>query len=169
MKKIAQENIAESILYFRGHKVIFDFHLAKLYEVETRSLKQQVKRNLDRFPEDFMFELKSNEIDELVSQNIIGSKGVLGGAKPMVFTEQGVAMLSSVLRSKKAQEVNIAIIRTFVQLRKLLESNKELEKQILNLERKYDQQFKIVFDTIKKLIVKEKDPRKGVGYRKSNL
>lgn len=169
MTKIVPENIAETIQYFRGHKVILDFHLAKLYEVETRSLKQQVKRNLDRFPEDFMFELGPSEINELVSQNVIANKGVLGGASPMAFTEQGVAMLSSVLRSKKAVDVNIAIMRTFVQLRKLFESNKELEKQILSMEKKYDQQFKAVFDAIKKLIGRENEPRKEIGYKKSNL
>jgi hypothetical protein len=164
MKQIVPERIAETINYIRGHKVILDFHLAKLYEVETRSLKQQVKRNLDRFPEDFMFELSSSEVDELVSQNVIPTRSILGGAVPMAFTEQGVAMLSSVLRSQKALDVNIAIMRTFVQLRKLLESNKELEKQILSMERKYDQQFKVVFDAIKRLIVKENEPRKRIGY-----
>lgn len=164
MTQILPENIAETIHYFRGHKVILDFHLAGLYEVETRSLKQQVKRNLDRFPEDFMFELGPSEINELVSQNVIPNKSVLGGAVPMVFTEQGVAMLSSVLRSQKALDVNIAIMRTFVQLRKLLESNKGLEKQILAMEQKYDQQFKVVFDAIKRLIVKEREPRKRIGY-----
>lgn len=164
MAQIVPEGIAETIHYIRGHKVILDFHLAKLYEVETRSLKQQVKRNLDRFPEDFMFELSSSEVNELVSQNVITSRSILGGAVPMAFTEQGVAMLSSVLRSQKALDVNIAIMRTFVQLRKLLESNKELEKQILAMERKYDQQFKVVFDAIKKLIVKENEPRKRIGY-----
>lgn len=164
MTKVVPEIIADTIQYLRGHKVILDFHLAKLYEVETRALKQQVKRNLDRFPEDFMFELTPEEINELVSQHVIPNKSIFGGALPMAFTEQGVAMLSSVLTSKKALDVNIAIMRTFVQLRKLLESNKELEKQILSMERKYDQQFKVVFDAIKTLIVKENEPRKRIGY-----
>lgn len=148
---------------------MLDFHLAQLYELETRSLKQQVKRNLDRFPEDFMFELRQNEINDLVSQNVITHTRVLGGAAPMAFTEQGVAMLSSVLRSKKAVDVNIAIMRTFVQLRKLLESNKELERHILALEQKYDQQFQVVFDAIKKLIVKKMVPRKQIGYKSADL
>ena len=112
-----------------------------------------------------MFELSVPEIDELVSQNVIPNRSILGGAVPMAFTEQGVAMLSSVLRSQKALDVNIAIMRTFVQLRKLFQSNKELEKQILAMERKYDQQFKVVFDAIKKLIVKETGPRKRIGYK----
>ena len=164
MTRVIPEIIADSIHYFRGQKVLLDFNLAKLYDVETRALKQQVKRNLDRFPEDFMFELTPDEIEEMVSRQVIPNKSVLGGAVPMAFTEQGVAMLSSVLTSKKALDVNIAIMRTFVQLRKLLESNKELEKQILAIERKYDQQFKVVFDAIKKLIVKENEPRKRIGY-----
>ena len=165
--ELLPENIAENILFLRGQKVILDFHLARLYDVETRSLKQQVKRNLERFPKDFMFELNEKEIDKLVSQNVIPNIWILGGAFPMAFTEQGVAMLSSVLRSKKAVDVNIAIMRTFVQLRKLLESNKELERYILALEQKYDQQFQVVFDAIKKLIVKEMTPRKQIGYKKS--
>ncbi|MDF0716559.1 ORF6N domain-containing protein [Muricauda sp. 334s03] len=169
MTQILPENIAETIQYFRGHKVILDFHLAKLYEVENRSLKQQVKRNLDRFPKDFMFELEPSEIDDLVSRNVIQNKRVLGGAAPMAFTEQGVAMISSVLRSQKALDVNIAIMRTFVQLRRLLESNKELEKQILSMERKYDQQFKVVFDAIKDLIVQERKPRKSIGYKATTV
>ena len=164
MTRVIPEIIADSIHYFRGQKVLLDFHLAKLYEVETRALKQQVRRNLDRFPEDFMFELTPDAIEEMVSRQVIPNKSVLGGAVPMAFTEQGVAVLSSVLTSKKALDVNIAIMRTFVQLRKLLESNKELEKQILAIERKYDQQFKVVFDAIKKLIVKENEPRKRIGY-----
>ncbi|MEK6153128.1 ORF6N domain-containing protein [Flavobacteriaceae bacterium 3-367] len=133
--KIHSENIAQLILMFRGQKVLLDFHLANLYEVETRTLKQQVKRNLSRFPEDFMFKLSKVEINELVSQNVIPSKSFLGGATPMAFTEQGVAMLSSVLRSAKAVDVNIAIMRTFVQLRKLLESNSDLKKKITAMEK----------------------------------
>ena len=117
----------------------------------------------------FMFELGPTEVNELVSQNVIPNKGVLGGASPMAFTEQGVAMLSSVLRGKKAVDVNIAIIRTFVRLRKLLESNKELEKQILSMQQKCDQQFQVVFDAIKRLIGREKEPRKVIGYKKSDF
>lgn len=169
MTQLVPEQIAAAIHYFRGHKIILDFHLAKLYEVETRSLKQQVKRNLERFPADFMFELNPTEVNELVSQHVIPNKSVLGGAVPMAFTEQGVAMLSSVLRSQKALDVNIAIMRTFVQLRKLLESNKELEIQILAMEQKYDQQFKTVFDAIKTLIVRKSEPRKKIGYKKGEV
>jgi len=104
MTHILPENIAETIHYFRGHKVILDFHLAGLYEVETRSLKQQVKRNLDRFPQDFMFELGPSEINELVSQNVIPNKSVLGGALPMAFTELCKGLHNSVYGNKKIMQ-----------------------------------------------------------------
>ena len=139
---------------------------SKLYEVETRALKQQVRRNLERFPDDFMFILNTEEIEYLVSQNVISNKGLLGGANPMVFIEQGVAMLSTVLRSEKAVIVNIAIMRTFVQLRKHLESNVSLRNKITKLERKYDQQFKTVFDAIKGLINTKDTERRKIGYKK---
>lgn len=113
-----------------------------------------------------MFELSQAEIDDLVSQNVIGSKGFLGGALPMAFTEQGMAMLSSVLRSTKAVDINIAIMRTFVQLKRMLETNRELEDKITRLEKRYDQQFKVVFEAIKKLIVEESEPKKRIGYKK---
>jgi len=159
------KEIARTILQLRGHRVILDFLLAQLYEVETRVLKQQVRRNIDRFPEDFMFELNNSEIDLITSQNIIPNKGVLGGAKPMAFTEQGVAMLSSVLKNKKAVAVNIAIIRTFVHLRRMLQDSQELEAKIQLLENKYDQQFHVVFDAIKKLVKRNNSPRKQIGYK----
>ena len=122
---IRSKNILSQIFYIRGVKVMLDFHLADLYEVETRVLKQQVKRNIDRFPEDFMFELTESEIVNLVSQNVIPSKSKFGGAKPFTFTEQGVAMLSGVLRSEKAIKVNIAIMRAFVRMRELTEKKNE--------------------------------------------
>jgi hypothetical protein len=136
-----------------------------MYEVETRALKQQVRRNMGRFPEDFMFELTDSEIELLVSQNVIPGKGVLGGAKPMAFSEQGVAMLSSVLRSKKAVEVNIAIMRTFVHVRRILQDNQELAKKLHRLEKRYDEQFEIVFNVIKQLIEKKNTLRRPVGFR----
>jgi hypothetical protein len=105
------------ILHVRGQKVLLDYDLAQLYGVETRALKQAVRRNRDRFPSDFLFELSDGEIDDMVSQNVIPGRGKLGGASPMAFTEQGVAMLSSVLRSPRALKVNIGIMRTFVHLR----------------------------------------------------
>lgn len=165
--KLTEEyrKIAESIIQIRGNRVILDFHLAQLYEVETRALKQQVRRNIDRFPEDFMFELNDSEINLMVSQNVIPNKGILGGAKPMAFSEQGVAMLSSVLRSKKAMEVNIAIMRTFVHVRRILHDNQELGKRLNQLETRYDEQFQAVFNLIKELIGKRNSPRKPIGYR----
>jgi hypothetical protein len=146
------EAVAGMIYWIRGEKVILDRDLAGLYGVETRTLKQAVRRNIERFPEDFMFELTTEEIDEVVSQNVIPGKGSFGGASPMAFTEQGVAMLSSVLRSRRAVEVNIAIMRTFVQLRTLMDSNRELALKIELLESRYDEQFKVVFDAIRQLL-----------------
>ena len=157
------DKIASQIHFIRGEKVMLDFDLSFLYGVETRSLKQAVKRNIDRFPGDFMFELKEDEIDFLVSQFVIPSKSKLGGAKPYAFTEQGVAMLSGILNSKRAIEVNIAIMRTFVQIRKLMQNNNELAKKINQLEKKYDENFRIVFDAIKQLIQTELKTDKKIG------
>jgi hypothetical protein len=151
-KPIKTENIAPMIHWIRHEKVMLDRDLATLYGVETRALKQAVKRNKERFPEDFMFELLGEEVEAMVSQNVIPHRGVFGGAAPMAFTEQGVAMLSSVLRSPQAVEVNIAIMRTFVQLRRLMDSNRDLARQIRKLEKKYDEQFAVVFDAIKQLL-----------------
>ena len=126
--------------------------LADLYQVEPRVLVQAVKRNLDRFPEEFMFQLSKDEFSHLKSQIVISSWGGLRRATPYAFTEQGVAMLSSVLRSKRAIEVNIEIMRTFVRLRKMLASHTELARKLETLERKYDSQFKMVFDAIRQLM-----------------
>ncbi len=147
-----KEQIAAAIYLVRDQKVMLDRDLAELYGVETRALKQAVRRNVDRFPSDFMFQLSTEEVDEMVSQNVIPSKSVFGGAAPMAFTEQGVSMLSSVLRSPQAVQVNIAIMRTFVELRGLMDSNRELARKIDNLEGKYDEQFTIVFEAIKRLL-----------------
>ena len=160
------KEIAKHIVQLRGDRVMLDFHLSQLYETETRILKQQVKRNIERFPKDFMFQLNKAEIESLVSQNVIPHKGILGGSIPMAFTEQGVAMLSSVLRSKKAVEVNIAIMRTFVHVRRILSDNKELARKVGQLEKKYDEQFHAVFSAIKKLIEQKSKPRTPIGYKK---
>jgi flagellar capping protein FliD len=148
---------------------MLDFDLSLLYNVQTRALKQAVKRNIDRFPKDFMFELTPIEIQNLVSQNVIPSKSRLGGAIPFAFTEQGVSMLSSVLKSKEAVYVNISIMRAFVQMRQLLENNKELKKQLAQLENKYDEQFKVVFDAIRNLIHHKTKPRERIGFKKDLL
>ncbi len=153
------------ILLIRSQRVILDFDLADLYRVETRSLKQAVRRNADRFPEDFMFELEPREIAALVSQNVIPGRGQLGGAVPMAFTEQGVAMLSSVLRSPRAVHVNIGIMRAFVRLRELLLTNADLARKLNALETKYDAQFKVVFDAIRRLMTPPPDPpKRRIGF-----
>ena len=159
-------SIAPLILHVRGQKVILDYDLAKLYSVETRALKQAVHRNSDRFPDDFMFTLDANEINHLVSQNVIPGRGRLGGAAPMAFTEQGVAMLSSVLRSPRAVQVNIAIMRAFVRLRELLATHKDLAQRLDELENRYDEQFKMVFDAIRQLMEPPPvPPKKHIGFR----
>ncbi len=160
------DSISPMIQWIRGEKVILDRDLAVLYGVETRALKQAVRRNPERFPEDFMFELVDTELDALVSQSVIPNRSHFGGAIPMAFTEQGVAMLSSVLRSPRAIEVNIAIMRTFVQLRRLMDSNRDLARRIEALEKKYDEQFSVVFEAIKKLVARDADPppRRRIGF-----
>lgn len=146
--------------------MILDFDLAQLYGVETRALKQAVRRNPDRFPTDFMFELSSVEVKTLVSQTVIPTRGKLGGAAPMAFTEQGVAMLSSVLRSPRAVQVNIAIMRAFVRLREMLMSNVDLARKLLALENKYDAQFRVVFDAIRELMEgPPPTPKPRIGFR----
>ncbi|HPW64345.1 MAG TPA: ORF6N domain-containing protein [Cyclobacteriaceae bacterium] len=154
--------IATKILFLRDEKVLLDADLALLYGVETKVLKQAVRRNIDRFPPDFMFELTHEEFANLRSQFVTSS---WGGQRypPFAFTEQGVAMLSGILNSPRAIETNIAIMRTFVALRKLMESNQDLATKIRQLERKYDQRFKLVFDTIQQLIKQEKEAR-PIGF-----
>jgi hypothetical protein len=161
------ENITGKIYQVRGHNVILDRDLAELYEVETKVLKQAVRRNIDRFPSDFMFELTDTEFKNWRSQ-FVTSKGDRMGLryKPMVFTEQGVAMLSSVLRSKRAIRVNIQIMRAFIKLRQMYISHKDLKRKIAAMERKYDEQFQIVFEAIKQLIEEDEKPKKKIGYVK---
>ena len=148
-------HVAESIHFVRGQRVMLDFDLAALYEIETRTLKQAVRRNRRRFPGDFMFELSAAEIGRLVSQIVIPSASKFGGAKPMAFTEQGVAMLSSVLKSERAVKVNIAIMRAFVNLRGALETNRELAKRFSGLEGrvgKHDHEISAIIDAIRQLM-----------------
>jgi len=156
--------VERHIYLIRGEKVMLDFELAELYRVETRALKQAVRRNSDRFPGDFMFELNADEMGGLVSQNVIPTRGKFGGARAMAFTEQGVAMLSSVLRSPRAVQVNIAIMRTFVRLRQMLLSNTELARKLNALEKKYDAQFKIVFVAIRELMTPPEKPKRRIGF-----
>ena len=149
------ENLAKLVFLIRGEKVLLDADLADLYGVATKVLNQAVKRNLDRFPEDFMFQLTPEEWGNMRSQIVTTSRRKLS-AVPYAFTEQGVAMLSSVLRSQRAVEVNIAIMRTFVQLRRLMDSNRDLRLRIESIETRYDEQFSQVFDAIKQLIAEDK-------------
>jgi hypothetical protein len=149
------DQLNKSILLIRGRKVILSWHLAQLYGVESRALIQAVKRNNARFPEDFMFQLTMEELDSLRSQNVIlenVGKGAHSKYLPYAFTQEGISMLSSVLRSSRAIMVNIAIMRTFVRLRELMNSHQELSQKIQALERRYDGQFKVVFNSIQKLI-----------------
>jgi hypothetical protein len=159
--------IASKIIIIRNEQVLLDTDLAALYHVETRVLKQAVRRNLDRFPEDFMFKLSTEEWKSLRSHFVILEKGRGKYSKypPYVFTEQGVAMLSGVLKGPRAAEVNIAIMRTFVYLRRLMDSNRSLARKVEKLEKKYDEQFQSVFSVIKKLIQQEQKPRKLIGFK----
>ena len=159
------ENVAPLILFVRGEKVLLSQHLAQLYSVSVSALNQAVRRNIRRFPEDFMFQLSREEFERLKSQIVISKRGGLRRALPYAFTEQGVAMLSSVLRSPRAVEVNIAIMRTFVQLRRLMDSNRNLARKIDSLERKYDEQFAVVFDAIKRLIADDDARKTQPGQR----
>jgi hypothetical protein len=158
------EVIERKILLIRGQKVMLSTHLAELYGVETRALNQAVKRNINRFPEDFMFHLNNSEAEQLVSQNVIPHKKYLGGSLPYAFTEQGVAMLSSVLNSERAVQVNIAIMRAFVKLREMIASNKKLAKRLDELEKKYDAQFKVVFEAIRELMTSPEPKRRRIGF-----
>ena len=164
---IPTENAINKILIIRNQKVILDRDLALLYKVETRALKQAVKRNIKRFPSDFMFVLIKKEIDLLVSQNVIPSKSYLGGANPMAFTEQGVAMLSSVLNSERAIEVNILIIRAFVKLREIISTHKKVEEKLKELESKikeHDDQIVQIIQVINQLITPLDSPKKKIGF-----
>lgn len=145
---------------------MIDRNLAELYGVETRALNQAVKRNIERFPEEFMFQLNDKEMEIWKSQIVISNKERMGLRKnPLVFTEYGVAMLSRVLNSKRAIQVNIQIIKTFIKLREMIATNRELRIKIEGLEKKYDKSFKIVFDTLKKLFEeKENNSPKRIGF-----
>jgi len=163
---IPVERIERAILLIRSKKVMLDADLAALYEVETRVLVQAVKRNLERFPEDFMFQLTQKEFAILRSQSVTSSDW--GGRRypPYAFTEQGVAMLSSVLRSPRAIQVNIGIMRAFVRLREMLASHVELARKLDALEKKYDDQFKAVFEAIRQLMAPVEPKRRPIGFRK---
>jgi len=162
------ERIEKKILLLRGEKVMLDSDLAELYEVTTFNLNKAVKRNLDRFPEDFMFQLREEELKALRFQTGMSKPSGRGGRRylPYAFTEQGIAMLSSVLHSKRAVRVNIEIMRAFVRLRAMIASNKELAKRLNELEKKYDAQFKVVFDAIRELMTPPTTQRRRIGFQR---
>ena len=166
---VSVQFIERRIYLIRGHKVMIDVDLAELYGVGTRALNQQVQRNLKRFPEDFMFQLTKEEAESLRSQ-FVTSKSTHGGRRfrPYAFTEHGVAMLSSVLNSERAIEVNISIMRAFIRLRQMMESNEGLNRKFAAVIKKlatHDQYFKVVFDELRKLAEQPTSPRKQIGFR----
>lgn len=161
---VSVERILGSIRLLRSHKVLLDADLATLYSVRTGVLVQAVKRNRDRFPEDFMFQLTDEEFEFLKSQTVISSSWGGRRTRPYAFTEQGVAMLSSVLRSSRAVSVNIEIMRAFVKLREMLTTHAELVRKLSELERKYDSQFKAVFDAIRSLMAPPTAQQKRIGF-----
>jgi hypothetical protein len=166
---IPVENITNKIFMIRGFKVMLDRDLADLYGVNTKALKQAVKRNIDRFPSDFMFKLNKEEFTHWRSQIVTSNSGDRMGLRyaPMAFTEQGVAMLSSVLNSKRAIDVNIAIMRAFVKMREMLATNKEFSGKLKIIEdqlAEHDEQFQMVFEVIKQLLAEEEKPKQKIGF-----
>lgn len=162
------EDVDQAIVFLRGHRVILDSVLAVLYGVSVKRLNEQVRRNIERFPADFMLQLTVEEADSLRSQfaTLDVGRGRHRKYLPYAFTEQGVAMLSSVLRSPRAVQVNIEIMRAFVRLRRLLQGNAELARKLDELEKKYDEQFRVVFDAIRELMTPPESPKKRIGFDK---
>ena len=165
--------IESRILVLRGQRVMLDADLAQLYGVKVKALNQAVRRNADRFPDDFMFQLESDEADSLRSQFVTldaaaSRRGRHSKYRPYAFTEQGVAMLSSVLKSKQAVRVNVEIIRAFVRLRSLIGENRELARRLDALEAKYDRQFKVVFDAMRELMTPAAPPKRRIGFVTQN-
>jgi phage regulator Rha-like protein len=169
MDIVLQQEVIEGKIYMiRGHKVMLDSDLAELYDVQNKVLLQAVKRNIKRFPADFMFQLKNQELAALRSQIVTLKRGRGQHRKypPYVFTEQGVAMLSSVLNSERAIQVNIAIMRAFVKLREMLSAHKDLSRKLEQMEKKYDAQFKIVFDAIHQLMQPHQKQKRKIGFER---
>lgn len=165
---VLAETIESRIFLIRGHKVMLSTHLAALYGVEPRALVQAVKRNRERFPADFMFQLNAKELANLKSQIVISSWGGARRAAPYAFTEQGVAMLSSVLRSKQAVLVNVQIMRTFVKLREMLARDRELARKLAQLEKRiegHDEEITAIFEAIRQLMEPPRKPSKHIGFR----
>ncbi len=159
--------IQKRIFEVRGHRVMLDFNLAELYQVETRILKRAVRRNMDRFPEEFMFQLTRKEWKELIPKrdNLI-NRQKFSPSLPFAFTEHGIAMLSSVLRSKKAIQVNIGIIKVFIAMKQFVMNHKELQKKVEELEKKYDKKFEDIYEALNYLLSPPNPPRKRIGYKR---
>ncbi len=168
---VTDETIINKIYSIRGQKVMLDRDLAELYNVETRALKQAVKRNMDRFPSDFMFLLKPTEVNEMVSQNVIPSKSYFGGARPMAFTEQGVAMLSSILNSQVAIQVNIQIIRIFTKMKELLLNHKDILLKLEKMEKdvkENKEDIAMIFEALKQLLNPPQSKRRLIGFNRKD-
>lgn len=161
---IPVEKIASKIYVIRHVKVMLDKDLADLYEVNTKRLKEQVRRNLERFPEDFMFELTKEEYSNLRSQFATLKRGQHSKYLPFAFTEHGILMLSSILNSKKAVQINIQIVRVFTRLKQMLLDNADLKKELEDLKQVSEERFRIVFETLDQLLTKESKPKKKIGY-----
>jgi len=163
-KELVKSEILQNIYFIRGYRVMLDRDLSKLYGVETRYLNKAVKRNITRFPADFMFQLSGEEFKSLMFQ--YGTSKGRGGTRklPYVFTQEGVAMLSGVLCSQRAVQVNIEIMRAFVRLREMIASHKDLKRKIEDMEKKYDAQFRVVFDAIRQLLEPPKKKKRKIGF-----
>ena len=162
---VSVEDIATRIYHIRGYKVLIDRDLAELYEVETKRLKEQVRRNIDRFPSDFMFELTKEELADWRPQIATSNSDKMGlRHAPMAFTEQGVAMLSSVLRSKRAIQVNVQIMRAFVRLRQIVLDHAELKSEVEDLRKQTDERFQVVFTVLDKLVNAENELPRKIGF-----
>jgi hypothetical protein len=169
---IVDEVIAKKIYYIRKQKIMLDRDLAELYGVQAIRLREQVKRNIEKFPSKFMFQLTVKEVEALVSQNAIPSKQQLGGFLPYAFTEHGVLMLSGVLKSKQALDVSIGIIEIFVKMREMLATNKDILLQMQKIEKKltaHDADIKTIFSVLKKLINTPQEPRKRIGFKPDDI
>ena len=164
---VLSQQVERNILLIRGHRVMLDTDLAILYGVPTKRLNEQVRRNKKRFPSDFMFQLTPEEVERLRSQiaTLKPGRGQHRKYSPYAFTEHGVAMLSSVLHSERAIQVNIAIMRAFVQLREMIGSNKTLARRLNELEKKYDSQFRVVFEAIRELMAEPEPKVKRIGFK----
>ena len=174
LKKITviDEIIVNKIYYIRKQKVMLDRDLAELYGVQAIRLREQVKRNIDRFPTNFMFRLTAKEVETMVSQNAIPSKQQLGGFLPYAFTEHGVLMLAAVLKSKQALDVSISVIEIFVKMRELLSTHKDILLQMQKMEKKltaHDDDIRLIFEALKQLLNPPQEPRKRIGFKPDDI